>query len=131
VVLGNVELMRSVVAEKPAATMIDAIERASERGARLVRQLLAFTRRQPLRPEAIDIAKHAKNLGDFISGSLGGNVKLMIAFPHDLWPVECDIGEFELALINLCVNARDAMPGGGLLRIEGRNRVLAGEEPPE
>ena len=121
VVLGNVELVRGHVTEKPATTMIDAIERASERGARLVRQLLAFTRRQALRPETLDVGAHAKNLAEFISGSLGGNIKLMLALPDDLWPVECDVGEYELALINLCVNARDAMPGGGLLRVEGRN----------
>jgi signal transduction histidine kinase/ActR/RegA family two-component response regulator len=124
VVLGNGELLRGHVAEGPGAAMVNAIERASERGARLVRQLLAFTRRQALRPETIDVAQHIRSLDDFLAGSLGGNIKLVMALPEDLWPVECDVGEFELALINLCVNARDAMPGGGLLRIEGRNAAL-------
>jgi signal transduction histidine kinase/CheY-like chemotaxis protein len=125
VVLGNADLLREHLAGGPAAPMVNAIERASERGARLVRQLLAFSRRQALRPETIDIAGHIRSLDDFLTGSLGGDIKLVMALPEDLWPVECDVGEFELALINLCVNARDAMPGGGLLRIAGRNVMLA------
>ena len=133
VVLGNAELLRGLALDGPGAAMVAAIERASERGARLVRQLLAFSRRQALRPETVDVAQHIRSLGDFLTGSLGGNVKLVIALPEGLWPVECDVGELELALINLCVNARDAMPGGGVLRIEGRNAMvgrgqLAGSE---
>ncbi len=124
VVLGNADLLRDLAADGAGAPMVAAIERASERGARLVRQLLAFSRRQALRPEAIDVAQHIRSVEDFLTGSLGGNVKLVLSLPEGLWPVECDIGELELALINLCVNARDAMPGGGLLRIEGRNTMV-------
>jgi signal transduction histidine kinase/ActR/RegA family two-component response regulator len=124
IVLGNVDLLREGVPPDKAAGMIKAIEYASQRGARLTRQLLAFTRRQALSPEIVDLRARAQDLSDFLVRLLGGNIRLAVTIADDVWPVECDLGELELALINLCVNARDAMPDGGLVRIDGRNVAL-------
>jgi signal transduction histidine kinase/ActR/RegA family two-component response regulator len=124
IVLGNVDLLREGVPPDKATGMIKAIEHASQRGARLTRQLLAFTRRQALSPEVVDLRVRAQDLADFLVRLLGGNIRLAVAIPEDLWLIECDLGELELALINLCVNARDAMPDGGLVRIQGGNVAL-------
>jgi signal transduction histidine kinase/CheY-like chemotaxis protein len=129
IVLGNVDLVREQVA-LPGARLIEAIEHAAVQGTRLTRQLLTFTRRQALRPEVIDLASRSEGMTEFLARSLGGNIRIEVTFPRDLWPVECDLGEMELALINLCVNARDAMPEGGLVRIDGRNVTLRGGEYP-
>jgi signal transduction histidine kinase/CheY-like chemotaxis protein len=129
IVLGNVDLVREQVAP-PGGRLIEAIEHAALQGTRLTRQLLTFTRRQALRPEIIDLASRSEGMTEFLARSLGGNIRIEVTFPRDLWPVECDLGEMELALINLCVNARDAMPDGGLVRIDARNVTLRGGEYP-
>jgi signal transduction histidine kinase/CheY-like chemotaxis protein len=98
-----------------------AIDHAVERGARLIRQLMVFSRRQALKPEVIDLRARAHDMGDLLGRSLRGDIRMVVELADDLWPVECDPGELELALMNLCVNARDAMPDGGLVRLIGRN----------
>jgi len=129
IVLGSVDLVRDQV-PPPGARLVEAIEHAAIQGTRLTRQLLTFTRRQALRPEIIDLASRSEGMTEFLARALGGNIRIVVTFPKDLWPVECDLGELELALINLCVNARDAMPSGGLVRIDGRNVTLRGGEYP-
>ncbi|MFZ5789882.1 MAG: ATP-binding protein [Pseudomonadota bacterium] len=130
IILGNVDLLRDQVQKTKAARMVESIERASERGARLTRQLLAFTRQQALRPEIVDLKKRSDDLGEFLARSLRGDIRIVLTFADDLWPIECDLGELELALINLAVNARDAMPEGGLLRIDAANVRLSGGDLP-
>jgi signal transduction histidine kinase/CheY-like chemotaxis protein len=98
-----------------------AIDHAVERGARLIRQLMVFSRRQALKPEVVDLRARAGEMGDLLGRSLRGDIRMVVELADDLWPVECDPGELELALMNLCVNARDAMPRGGLVRLIGRN----------
>ncbi len=129
IVLGSVDLVRDHVPPS-GARLVEAIEHAAIQGTRLTRQLLTFTRRQALRPEIIDLASRSEGMTEFLARSLGGNIRIVVTFPKDLWLVECDLGELELALINLCVNARDAMPSGGLVRIDGRNVTLRGEKYP-
>ncbi|QEX19416.1 hypothetical protein FRZ44_47290 [Hypericibacter terrae] len=129
IVLGSVDLVRDHV-PPPGVRLVEAIEHAAIQGTRLTRQLLTFTRRQALRPEIIDLASRSEGMTEFLARSLGGNIRIVVTFPKDLWLVECDLGELELALINLCVNARDAMPSGGLVRIDGRNVTLRGGEYP-
>jgi PAS domain S-box-containing protein len=101
--------------------LIDGMHQAVERGASLTRQLLAFSRRQQLRPEAVDIGTRIDGMRDLLDRSLRGDVQVETCFPPDLWPVEVDPGELELVILNLCVNARDALPNGGTITISAGN----------
>jgi signal transduction histidine kinase/ActR/RegA family two-component response regulator len=124
VILGNSEILQSRLPPGTSDRVADSIGRAAERGARLTRQLLAFSRRQALRPEPVDLRRRADDLADLLTRSLRGDIRVVVSFADNLWPIECDVGELELALLNICVNARDAMPGGGLLRIDARNVIF-------
>jgi signal transduction histidine kinase len=101
--------------------LADGVRRAIERGADLTRQLLAFSRKSPVQPEVIDTASRLEGLRVLLDRSLREDIEVRIEAPGDLWPIKVDVGEFELALLNLSVNARDAMPNGGILTIAGRN----------
>ena len=112
--------------ERVYATM----RRAVARGTGLTHQLLAFTRRQAINPESIDLASHLQGMRDMLERSLRGDIRVEMDFGAELWPVEIDAGEFELAMLNLFANARDAMPDGGTIRIEARNRKEAQDDGP-
>jgi len=98
--------------------------RHADRGARLVRQILAFSRRQALKRDVIDLRQRATDLSEILGRAVRGDVRLIVSMPEDLWPVECDITELEVALMNLCVNARDAMPKGGLVQVTAHNQTM-------
>nr|WP_233348411.1 ATP-binding protein [Luteimonas sp. MC1572] len=100
-----------------------AMRHASRRGAALTRQLLTFSRSHALRPETIDLAKLIGNMRELLDRSLRGDVDVDVQLAADLWPVFVDAGEFELAILNLAVNARDAMDGSGRITIAGHNVV--------
>jgi CheY-like chemotaxis protein len=110
---------------------LEAIQAASARGEALTRQLLTFARRQPLNPKTVKPSQIMEGFGDVLGSSVGGKVELQISFPDAVWPVSVDISEFELMLVNLVVNARDAMPEGGRILVYAENRTLAGEETSE
>jgi PAS domain S-box-containing protein len=99
-----------------------AMRQAVERGGRLSRQLLAFSRRQALQPEPIDLLRQIGGMQDLLDRSLRGDIHVRTELDANLWPVEVDPGELELAILNLAVNARDAMPDGGTITIRGVNR---------
>jgi signal transduction histidine kinase/ActR/RegA family two-component response regulator len=124
VIQGNAEILQSRLPPGTSDRVADSIGRAAERGARLTRQLLAFSRRQALRPESVDLRRRADDLADLLTRSLRGDIRIVVSLADDLWPIECDVGELELALLNIGVNARDAMPDGGLLRVDGRNVIF-------
>jgi signal transduction histidine kinase/CheY-like chemotaxis protein len=124
VVQGNAEILQGSSLSEDDMHCVKAIDRASERGSRLVRQILTFSRRQPLKIDVIDLHQRSEELSEMLGRSVRGDVRLIISMAEDLWPVECDIAELEIALMNLCVNARDAMPSGGQVRVEGRNSTL-------
>ena len=107
----------------PAAheRVFNAMKQAVERGASLCRQLLAFARRQPLRPEPVDLNRLIVAMRELLDRSLRGDVQFRSEFAEDLWPVEVDPGELELVILNLAVNARDAMPKGGIVTISAYN----------
>ncbi|MCS6626934.1 ATP-binding protein [Roseibacterium beibuensis] len=105
------------------------VKQAVERGAALTRQLLAFARRSPLRAEVLDLRTHIEGLRFLLERSLREDVEVVLDLPDDLWRVEADRGELELALLNLAVNARDAMPHGGTLTLSGCNLPGEGEDP--
>lgn len=124
VIGGNASILSSSVPHELRGRL-DIIGRAVDHGARLTRQLLAFARRQTLHAETLDIKEHARKVGEMMASSLRENVRVAYAVPDDLWLVEADASQLELALLNIGINARDAMPEGGLLSIEARNVVLA------
>ena len=102
----------------------DGMRHAAQRGAGLTRQLLAFSRRQELKPEPVDIARQIGGMRELLDRSLRGDVHVEFEFAETLWPVEVDPGELELVILNLAVNARDAMPSGGAITVRAEN--LAG-----
>ena len=98
------------------------IKRNANRAAVLVRQLLAFSRKQTMRPTVLSLTDVVGDLRMLVDRLISGtNVKLNVEYGRDLWPVKTDLSQFEQVLINLCVNARDAMPGGGTLTLRTRN----------
>jgi two-component system cell cycle sensor histidine kinase/response regulator CckA len=101
------------------------IKQNANRAASLVRQLLAFSRRQTLRPEVLNLIDRLSDLSMLLKRLLGERVELDLSHGRDLWPVKADVNQFEQVVVNLAVNARDAMPGGGKLSIRTRNVPLA------
>jgi PAS domain S-box-containing protein len=109
---GNAQIFQRLLDPKlPRA--IEAIQTAAKRGETLTRQLLTFSRRQHLSPAVIDLATCIRNLNPMIQSSLRGNIVYNEDIPAGAWLVEVDLAELELALVNIAVNARDAMPNGG------------------
>ena len=105
----------------PRPRVFEAMRRAVARGTGLTRHLLAFSRRRPVNPESIDLTAHLHGMRTMLDGSLGGHIEVQMHFAPDIWPVEVDSGEMELAVLNLCLNARDAMPDGGVISITVEN----------
>jgi CheY-like chemotaxis protein len=97
------------------------MRRAVARGSGLTHQLLAFTRRQAINPESVDLATQIEGMREMLEHSLRGNTRVEMELAKELWPVEIDVGEFELAMLNLFANSRDAMPEGGAITIDARN----------
>jgi len=124
VIGGNAELAN----RRPSANLprrMDNILRATQRGVALTRQLLSFSRRHAAIPQVIDLRTEMPRMAEMLRASLRGNIQLHIDIADDLWPIETDLGELEIALLNVAVNARDAMPQGGSLTIEVCNVPLA------
>ena len=94
------------------------------RAARLISRLLAFARQQPLSPKPIDANKFVSGMSELISRSLGGSIRMETVLGGGLWPVYVDVAQLESSILNLCVNARDAMPDGGRLMLETANFYL-------
>ena len=105
----------------------EGMRQAADRGAALTRQLLAFSRQKELYAKPIAIPRHVEGMRELLDGSLGGSVTVKTVFDPDVWPVRVDEGELGIALLNLCVNARDAMPQGGTITIAAANRANIGE----
>ena len=123
VILGSLTLLRKNLPEDPRTSrLIDGAIQGAERGANLTRRLLAFARRQELKLEAVEIAKLVPDLTDFLRQSVGPGIAIVFDVAPDVHPVKIDANQFELALMNLAVNARDAMPNGGVLTISRTRR---------
>lgn len=106
---------------------LGAIERALKNGQSLTRQLLGVARKQPLRNETLDLSRWMAASRELLRTSLGANAALVSDIGRDVWPIEVDSAELELALINVAVNARDAMPGGGRFTVRATNVRLEPE----
>ena len=125
VILGNAELLREALRKDPDLGMLaEMTGTAAERGAELTRRLLAFSRRQPLEPRVLDPNALLSGMEGMLRRTLGEHVNIAIARAHDLWLTEVDAGQLEAAILNLALNARDAMPDGGALTIETANAAL-------
>jgi len=120
IIVGNIEMMRRRLGDK-LPPQIGHIAQAAERGEKLVQQMLAFARRQPLRPEVIDLNAQIRGMSEMFRRATRGDITTLFDLPDDLWPVQVDPVQLESALLNLAINARDAMPKGGTLRIATRN----------
>jgi PAS domain S-box-containing protein len=131
VVDGNAQLMKRRVEHPSDRRALEAIELAAARGESLTRQLLAFSRRQALNPTPVDLGRRLGAVRDVLSSSARGNIELIFDTPAETWPVSVDVAEFELALVNLVVNARDAMPAGGAVTISARNLRLHADDTPD
>ncbi len=127
-VLGNLSLLRKrLPADDPAtARLLENATHGAERGAALTQRLLAFGRRQALHPELVHLQAAIPGMAALLHSSLGTTVQLVIRLPEALPPVQIDANQLELALLNLAVNARDAMPEGGDVTITARE-----ETPPQ
>jgi len=126
IVSGYTQYLKGRLNDEKGKRAIEAIEVAAGRAENLTRQLLTFARRQPLNPKTVALAECLESFRDVLAASVAGNVAFDINLPERLWPVTIDVNEFEVAIINLLVNARDAMPSGGVIRIRGRNSDLRG-----
>ncbi|HET6194991.1 MAG TPA: ATP-binding protein [Acetobacteraceae bacterium] len=117
-VLGNLELLRKRVPDDPSIDrLIEGAMQGAQRGASLTQRLLAFARRQALEPRPVDMAELVQGMHDLLRRSIGPAVRMAFDVPADLPPAQADANQIELALLNLAVNARDAMPDGGTLMI--------------
>jgi PAS domain S-box-containing protein len=126
VVLSGLELIRKRVPPDPKITMLlDNVVQATERGAILTKRMLAFARRQELKTENIHIPELVHGMGDMLQRSLGQSASIETHFPLRLSPVSADANQLEMALLNLAVNARDAMPEGGRIIIAAHEQALS------
>src|SRR5438477_3151454 len=125
-ILGNLELLEMRLPDDPLLKLVQAAARSARHGAKLNEQLLAFSRKQHLAPKPVDLNELVAGTQDLLRRSLGGTVEVMTALAGDLWPAFVDPHQLELVLLNLAINARDAMPAGGRVIFEHR-KVKASE----
>ena len=131
VVSGNAQLLKPRLRNAKNLRSIEAIEFAAARGETLTRQLLSFSRRQALNPVVVSLRQSLGAFRDLLASSARSDIKLDIDISPRVWRVAVDIHELELALVNLVVNSRDAMPKGGTVTITARNVRLRPEDTPE
>jgi PAS domain S-box-containing protein len=128
VIMGSLErVARRLGPDEKAAALIRSALTAAERGATLNRELLAFARRQPLRPEALDLNQLVADTERLIRRTLGERIEIEVVRAAGLWTTLADRAQVQNALLNLVVNARDAMPDGGKLTIETANAYLGAD----
>lgn len=121
VILGGLATFERSAQSERRDMLMQGIRQAAQRGATLTRQLLAFSRRQSLQPQSVDLSTQIGGMRELLERSLGGETHVKLQFAEDLWPVHVDPGELELVVLNLIVNARDAMPSGGTITIQAEN----------
>ena len=125
VILGNIELLKIKMGQDSnLQNYASLISDASKKGAELTQRLLAFARKQSLKPENIDINQLLRDMKSLLNRTLGENIRIIISENENTWPVLIDANQMEAAMLNLCINARDAMPQGGELTISTEKIVI-------
>ncbi|MGH6985996.1 MAG: response regulator [Caulobacteraceae bacterium] len=121
VISGGLQILERQTDPGRRRRLMEGMDQAARRGAGLTRQLLTFSRRQAFRPEPVDIARQIGGMRELLDRSLSGDVDVEFEFPDALWPVQANPGQLELVVLNLAVNARDAMPKGGTIVLKAEN----------
>lgn len=131
VILGSLSLLKKGLPSDPRTSrLLDGAIQGAERGATLTKRLLAFARRQELKLEAVEVQKLIPEMQDFLRQTIGPAITIILDIPNDIPPVKIDANQLELALMNLAVNSRDAMPNGGTLTISCRAGSTDTSVPP-
>src|SRR6185437_5293165 len=123
-ILGNLEILGRRATEPRILRLVENAMRAAERGAKLTAQLLAFARKQRLQTQTVDVNQLVQSMGTLLRSTLGGTVEVDIEPAPDLRPALADPTQLELVVLNLAINARDAMPEGGSLTIRTENATI-------
>jgi signal transduction histidine kinase len=131
VVLGNIGQLEKSADDAPSRRRLRMMAEAAERGAQLTAQLLAFSRRQRLEPQPVDLNEAVTRMRDLLQSTMGGSVRLTTRLQPALWPAMIDPTQIELVILNLAINARDAMSVGGDLTVETRNVTLGSSRRPD
>jgi PAS domain S-box-containing protein len=127
-IIGSLDMLVSKgIGNDRERRLIGGALQSAERAKTLVQRLLAFARRQPLQPMAVDIARLIEGMADLIGSTLGPTINVRVDIADDLPPAQADANQLEMALLNLAVNARDAMPDGGDLTITARRESVRGQ----
>lgn len=126
VILGNSDVLRDKLEDPAQRRMADLIHLAATRGGDLTKRLLAFARRQPLKPQRTCLNERTGSVHALLRGALDARIRIRHSPAPGLWSVQVDPGQFDVALLNLAFNARDAMPSGGTLTIETENIKVRG-----
>ena len=130
-IIGSLDmLMRRGVGNEQERRLIDGALQSADRAKTLVQRLLAFARRQPLQPVAVDLEPLITGMADLVTSTVGPKVDVRVELDSNLPPVKADPNQLEMAMLNLCVNARDAMPNGGKLKIGARLDSARDNRPP-
>jgi len=121
-VIGNLDLLRDRIKDKPEeCELLDEALDSGIRGAELANRLLAFARKQPLRPSLLEVNELVRSCARLLGRTLGEDIKLNLELSQGIWPVHADGAQIEAAIFNLAINARDAMPGGGMILVSTKN----------
>lgn len=120
-------LERRVPANEETAQIVQMIRHAAKQGAELINRMLAFSRRQRLKPDSVCLSQLGETMNGLVAPVLGGLVRFEWEVDESVWPAYVDAGQLELALLNLIFNARDAMPSGGTITVRGANRTVERE----
>lgn len=131
ILLGNIELMQSQPAAAAFANRLSTMRAAAERGAKLTNHLLAFARRQPLMPRSVDLGALIRGMEPLLASALGPKISLVLDLDDTAPSAHVDAAQIELIVLNIAINARDAMPSGGTLRIATRVDLLADSTAPD
>jgi signal transduction histidine kinase len=131
VVLGNIRQMQKTHPEPATQRRLQMMAKAAERGAQLTAQMLAFSRRQRLEPRAVDLNETVLSMRDLLQSTMGGSIEIKTMLQAELWPAMIDPTQIELVILNLAINARDAMEVGGALTVETGNVTLGQPSRPE